>query len=181
MAEREGTPVDAQRLVVNGMNMQDARTLTSYDVRHGAVILLVPQIKESSKTTRSFAFAPRGVLMVPGSKSWQPSHPVRPYMPVICSDVSRNYPVSLEFGTSEDCDMLVQAAAQEPALLEIRPARRAQAPVETSVHWDPDTEGLRIDATGNVLAPSMRYEAVAHLGGRGGEIQVTVVTGVAVA
>eukprot|EP00408_Alexandrium_pacificum_P028845 CAMPEP_0171183508 /NCGR_PEP_ID=MMETSP0790-20130122/15314_1 /TAXON_ID=2925 /ORGANISM="Alexandrium catenella, Strain OF101" /LENGTH=219 /DNA_ID=CAMNT_0011648485 /DNA_START=41 /DNA_END=700 /DNA_ORIENTATION=- len=88
VAEREGTPPDCQRLVFNGMSMQDDRTISSYSVHHGASLLLIPQLKEHGKG-RPMAFsAPRGDLMVPGSKAWQPSSQHRPYLPVIGTDTS---------------------------------------------------------------------------------------------
>lgn len=177
--EREGTPADSQRLICSGMNMQDGRTLASYDIRHGAVILLVPQIKEQGKT-RPVMFAPRGMMMVPGSKAWQPAATARPYMPVICSDVSRNFPVNLEFTSATDLEAFVAAAREEPPVLEIQPSKRNQLPMETRVYLDPDTEGVKLDSAGNILAPSSQYEAFLHFGGRGGEVKVTVVTGAAV-
>lgn len=180
--EREGTPAESQRLICNGMNMHDSRSLASYNLRHGAVVLLVPQISGSTiqGRTRPLMFAPRGMMMVPGSKAWEPSSPQRPYMPVLCSDVSRNFPVSLEFGSKEDLEAFVEAACQEPPVLEIQPARRGQLPAETRVYLDPDTEGVKLDTTGNVLAPSMQYEAYLHFGGKGGDVRVAIVTGAAV-
>jgi hypothetical protein len=177
--DREGTPVDSQRLICNGMNMQDNRTLASYNLRHGAVILLVPQIKEQGKS-RPVMFAPRGMMMVPGSASWQPSSTQRPYMPVICADVSRNFPVSLEFDTTNSIEAFVSAAREEPPVLEIQPARRGELPSETRVFLDPDSEGVRLESTGNLLAPSTQYDAFLHFGGRGGQVRVNVVTGAAV-
>jgi len=34
--QREGTPLEHQRLICNGMNMQDSRSLISYGIRHGS-------------------------------------------------------------------------------------------------------------------------------------------------
>jgi len=182
VADREGTPADSQRLIINGMSMQDDRTLASYGVCHGASILLVPQLREHGKASRPMAFsAPRGMLMVPGSKSWQPSNQHRPYMPVISSDVSRNFPVSLEFENSADSDTFAIAAQEEPPVLEILSAGHSQRSAEVRVHLDADTGGVRLDATGNVLAPDTSYEAFVHFGGRGGQVKVNIVTGTAVA
>jgi len=182
--QREGTPADSQRLICNGINMQDARSLASYDLRHGAVILLVPQIPSGSShlqgRTRPLMFAPRGLMMVPGSKAWQSTNTQRPFMPVICSDVSRNFPVSMEFASTAELEAFVTAAIQEPPVLEIQPSKRGQLPAETRVYLDPETEGVKLDTTGNVLAASMQYDAFLHFGGAGGEVRVAIVTGAAV-
>jgi len=182
--EREGTSAENQRLIYNGMNMQDMRSLASYGLCHGAVVLLVPQMPAPSShgqgRARPVMFAPRGMMMVPGTKAWQSSSPQRPYMPVICSDVSRNFPVSLEFGSTGELEAFIGAAQQEPPVLEIQPAKRGQLPAETRVYLDPETEGVKLDSTGNLLAPSTTYDAFLHFGGSGGEVRVAVVTGAAV-
>jgi hypothetical protein len=180
--QREGTPLEHQRLICNGMNMQDSRSLISYGIRHGSVILLVPQISGPSSYLqgRTQIFAPRGMMMVPGSKAWQPSNTQRPYMPVLCTDVSRNFPVNLEFGNTGEMETFLAAAVQEPPVLEIQPARQGQLPAETRVYLDPESEGVKLDSTGNVLAPSSQYDAFLHFGGSGGEVRVSVVTGAAV-
>lgn len=177
--QREGTPAENQRLICNGMNMQDSRSLASYNLQHGAVILLVPQIKEQGKT-RPTMFAPRGIMMVPGSKSWQPASTQRPHIPVIRADAPRNFPVSLEFGSTGELEEFVTAAQEEPPVLEILPAKAGQLPVETRVYLDQETQGVKLDSTGNVLAPSSQYDGFLHFGGRGGEVRVAVVTGAAV-
>jgi len=176
IAEREGTCVVNQRLIYNGMNLSDARTLSTYYVRHGAVLLLVPQLKEQS---RRLAFAPRGMLMVPGSKEWQPSHPARPYMPVVCSDFSRNFPISLEFESAGDFQAFVSSAQMDPPILEIIPAAGVD-PVETQVHLDTEAEMVSLGSTGNIFAPGGQYAARMHFGGRGGEAKVMLVAGSAV-
>jgi len=176
---REGTLAESQRLICNGMNMQDNRTLASYNFRHGGVILLVPQIKEQGKT-RPVLFAPRGMMMVPGSAPWQASSAQRPYMPVICSEISRNFPVSLEFDNTKALQSFVAAARDEPPVLEIQPAKRGELPIEARVFLDPESEGVKLDTTGNVLAPSTQYDAFLHFGGRGGGVKCTVVVGAAV-
>jgi len=171
IAEIEGTPVECQRLIFSGMNMQDDRSLSSYALRRGAVVLLVPQVRDQGKM-RPQMFAPRGKL-----KGRQPTQLGRPYMPVVCSDASRSFPVCLEFGSPADCEAFVSAASQEPPVLQIQPAKRGQLPAETRVHLDPDTEGVTLESTGNILTPSTRYVGTLFLGGRGGEVDVAVVTG----
>ena len=182
VAERESTPPEIQRLISGGVIMQDDRTLSSYNVRNGANVLLVPHIREPTDHSRPMSFsAPRGVLMVPGSKAWAPATVHRPYVPVIGSGVARNFPVSIEFHSSEDTDTFAVAAQEEPPVLEIPPVGRMSKAAEAKVHMDPDTGGVRLDETENTLAPSTTYEAFLHFGGRGGQVKVSVVTGDAVA
>lgn len=177
--QREGTPAESQRLIFNGLNMHDARTLASYNLCHGAVVLVVPSVGVQGKA-RGASFAPRGMMMVPGSKAWASASTQRPYMPVICTDVSRNFPVSLEFGSTGELEAFVNAASQEPPVLEIQPAKRGQPAAETRVYLDPETGGVKLDSTGNVLAPSMQYDAFLYFSGAGGEVRVSVITGAAV-
>lgn len=181
LAQREGTPPECQRLICNGMSMQDGRTLASYDVRHGANILLVPQLKEQGKARPMSFSAPRGMLMVPGSKAWQPSNPHRPYLPVICADVARSFPVSLEFENEGDSDAFAAAAQEESPVLEIPPSERTQRATEVRVHLDTDTGGVQLGETVNVLAPNSTYQAYLHFGGRGRQLKVALVTGASVA
>merc|ERR1719271_1111808 len=66
-ADVEGTPADQLRLIWNGFNMDDSKTLASLHVQNGAVVLLVPrmtnQIRSIPPTTA------RGMLMVPGNRA----------------------------------------------------------------------------------------------------------------
>lgn len=181
IAEREGTPVENQRLMCKGMNMQDARTLKLYEVHRGLVILMIPHLRDQGRLPTMFA--PRGSLMVPGNKPWTPSHPVRPYVPVLASDVARNFPVSMEFQSTTDSEAFLAAAQEVPPVLVVQPpvGSRGLLPTETKVFLDPSTEGVRLDETGNTLVANSRCEAVVHFGGRGGEINVTLVTGEAIA
>jgi len=156
--EREGTPVDSQRLICNGINLQDDQTVLSCNIRHGAILLLVPQLKDQGKPKKMQFSAPRGMLMVPGSKSWTPAHPARPYMPILCSDTSRNFPVNLEFENTDDVQAFVTAANQDEApVIEIHTSKTGGPPTETKVHLDPDVEGVRLDTMANTLLPSSRY------------------------
>jgi len=177
VAEKEGTPIENQRLIYGGVNMQEERTLASCGVRHGAVILLVPHLREQTKTIRPTMFAPRGLLMVPGSNSWSASHPARPYMPVICSDVTRTYPVSMEFEGTEAITAFLSAAREEPPVLEIKPKGSNKVLTESRVFLDSDTEGIKLDSTIEVLKPSTTYDGVMHFGGRYADSCVTLVTG----
>lgn len=179
--QREGTPAQSQRLICNGMNMQDSRSLSSYGLGHGAVVLLVPEINHGRiGSSRGASFAPRGMMMVPGSKAWESASAQRPYVPVIATDVSRTFPISLEFASAGELDAFITAVHEEAPVLEIQPSSRGQLPIETRVYLDVETEGVKLDTTGNVLLPSTQYDAFLHLGGSGGEIRVAVVTGTSV-
>jgi len=183
IASKDGLPQDAQRLVWQGMSMQDDRTLESYGVRHGGIVLLVPQLRDHG-TQAPRTFAPRGPLMVPGSSEWKPQAAEgRPYLPVLCSDVSRPFPVSLEFASPVDIKSFTMAAQQgEPPVLEIEPATRSdRPPVEIPLRLDPATGAVALSGSGNVLAPSTEYKGFVHFGGRGGHIEVLLQTGAAVA
>lgn len=180
VAEAEGTAVEHQRLICKGHNLQNDRSLASYGICHGTSVLLVPHVRGEGNA--KMTFAPRGMMMVAGNTAWEAKPPVRPHLPVLCADVSRSFGISLEFGTTSDCEAFVAAAQEEPLVLAIDPVREGQRPTEARVIFDPDSRALRLeDATGNTLAPSMNYGACSHLGGRGGEIKVTLVTGADVA
>eukprot|EP00933_Yihiella_yeosuensis_P013478 TRINITY_DN12475_c0_g2_i1.p1 TRINITY_DN12475_c0_g2~~TRINITY_DN12475_c0_g2_i1.p1 ORF type:complete len:317 (+),score=48.44 TRINITY_DN12475_c0_g2_i1:92-1042(+) len=177
----EGTPPETQRLVAGGLTMQDDRTLTSYGVRHGTSVLLIPQLRDQVRQ-RPTTFAPRGPLMVPGSKAWSPSASSGgPFIPVLYSDVSRNFPVSIEFANANDREAFTEAAKLSPPWLEILPGGPGRGPAEAKARLDPDTGTVRLEATtGSQLVPSSCYEAYAHFGGRGGQVRVNVVTGAVV-
>lgn len=180
IASREGTPaVENQRLMCRGINMQDERTLKSYNIHRGLVILMVPYLRDQGRLPTMFA--PRGPLMVPGNKPWTPSHPVRPYIPVLASDVARNFPVSMEFQSAADNETFLAAAQEGPPVLVVQPpAGSHRVQTETLVYLDPSTEGVRLGETGNTLVPNTRCDGMIHLPGRGGELKVTLVTGEAV-
>mmetsp|Transcript_25838 Transcript_25838/g.39310 ORF Transcript_25838/g.39310 Transcript_25838/m.39310 type:complete len:160 (-) Transcript_25838:190-669(-) len=72
----EGTKAGVQRLVCHGVLMVEERTLGSYHLHEGCVILATPQLNLGGGplSLTHTGFAPkRGMLMVPGSpNSWQP-------------------------------------------------------------------------------------------------------------
>jgi len=191
LADMEGTPVENQRLIKNAINMQDHRTLASYNVNHGATILLVPQINSSQRFVAPPA--PRGMLMVPGNKGWQPSHAAKPYMPVVCTDIYRPFPMSIEFNGVPDYKTFMLAVQKQCApkgnpfenvgdnpasgapILEISPGDNSHEPVQTRIMLDNDTEMLRVDTVGDIVVPNTRYNAVLHLHGE--QIQVYLTTG----
>merc|ERR1719261_2240345 len=51
LADVEGTPADQQRLIWNGFNMDDSKTLASLHVQNGAVVLLVPRMTNQIRST----------------------------------------------------------------------------------------------------------------------------------
>merc|ERR1719240_2470669 len=174
LSDLEGTPVENQRLIINGIHMADHRTLASYHVNHGACILLVPRHASSQRFVPPPA--PRGMLMVPGNKAWQPSHAAKPYMPVVCSDIYRPFPMSMEFSGVPDYKTFMLAAQKQSArkvsvlgesnaatgalIMEIHPTDNHHEPVQTRVHLDNDTEMLRVDTVGDIVMPDTRYQAV---------------------
>jgi len=182
IAEREGTPRESQRLLMGGINMQDSQSLASYGVRHGASLLLAAQLPSAVRSVPR-TFAPRGILMVPGSKTWQPkAAESRPYLPVLCSDVSRPFPVSLEFTSAPDAEAFMNAVnGGDEAVLEIQPSKAYQPALETRVHYDVDTGAVHLESSGHALEASTEYKAFLHYGGRGGHTNVIVATGAATA
>lgn len=174
----QGTPPESQRLMFKGIAMQDDRPLTSYGLQHGDSVLLVPTLKEQVRQ-RPAAFGPRGLLCVPGSKAWTPSASSGgPFLPVIGSEVSRNFPVSLEFQTQADAEAFAEAAKLAPPFLEILPGGPGRPPAEAKARLDMETGTVSLEATsGSTLAPSSTYEAFAHFGSRGGQVKVALVTG----
>eukprot|EP00746_Dinoflagellata_sp_MGD_P010116 gnl/MRDRNA2_/MRDRNA2_120794_c0_seq1.p1 gnl/MRDRNA2_/MRDRNA2_120794_c0~~gnl/MRDRNA2_/MRDRNA2_120794_c0_seq1.p1 ORF type:complete len:314 (-),score=66.45 gnl/MRDRNA2_/MRDRNA2_120794_c0_seq1:60-1001(-) len=182
LSDLEGTPMENQRLVWNGINMADDRTLASYNIQNGACVLLVPHLSASQRFVPPPA--PRGMLMVPGNKSWQPSHAARPYMPVVASDTYRPFPMSLEFESVPDYKSFMssaqktgmdQTAAPGAPVLEIQGAATGQKPVQTKVVVDPDTEMLKLDTVGDAVAPNTQYSATMSFGSE--KKKVTLTTG----
>lgn len=178
LADVEGTPVENQRLVWNGINTLNQRTLASYNINHGAVILLVPHLAATQRFVPPPA--PRGLLMIPGNRAWQPAHTARPYMPVVCSDIYRPFPMSLEFESVPDYKTFVMAAQKQVSrpdatvkegyenltsavVLEILPVDNSHEPVQTRVYLDNDVEMIRVDTLGDVVVPNTRYNAVIHM------------------
>lgn len=178
LAESEGTPPESQRLMWKGFNMHDERTLASYEMRHGAVVLLAPKLRDwaESKTRRAQFVAPRGQLATT-HVPWSPNS-TGSVLPVLCRDVSRDFPVGLEFAGQEDCDAFAAACREEqPPVLEI-PSASLGAPVtECRVFLDPDTGGVELEGGTSVLKPNSRYDAYLHFGGRGGSVRVALETG----
>lgn len=178
LSDLEGTPMENQRLVWNGINMQDTRTLASYNIQNGACVLLVPHLSASQRFVSPPA--PRGMLMVPGNKSWQPSHSARPYMPVVASDSARPFPMSLEFECVPDYKSFMASAQKGmdqtagAPVLEIEKAGAGQTPVQTKVLFDSDTEMLKLDNAGAV-APNTSYSATMTFGSE--KKKVTLTTG----
>lgn len=176
----EGTPSESQRLVFRGAVMQDERSLTSYGLQHGDSVLLIPTLRDQVPQKRA-VFAPRGLLSLPGSKAWSPPSS-NPFLPVLYRDVSRNFPISMEFSAAADCEAFAEAARYAPPWLEILPGGPGRPPADVKCSLDPDHGAVCLEATGGrgTFLPNSTYQAVAHFGGRGGQVQVCLVTGSAV-
>lgn len=167
IAATEGTPVEMQRLTRNGVPMLDSRTLASYSVSHGSVLLLVPRLALSSR------YAP-----LPARNSHVSGIP-RPRVPMVCTDIARPFPMSLEFeGVPEyqafmlalqrhvgrrDATTLQNLEADVVPFLEILAATGAQAPVQTRISFDAEAEVLRVDTVGDILMECTRYRVLLHL------------------
>lgn len=171
LSDLEGTPLENQRLVWHGINMAEHRTLASYNIQNGACVLLVPQLNASQRFVPPPA--PRGMLMVPGNKSWQPSHSARPYIPVVCHDTYRPFPMSLEFENVPDYKSFMLSAQKEgmdqtattgAPVLEIQGSGTGQKTVQSRVFLDADTEMLRLDTVGDAATPNSRYNATMLFG-----------------
>lgn len=191
LAAVEGTPVEMQRLTRNGGPLLDARTLASYNVSHGAVLLLVPRLALSSGGQRQrFAPPPQPRSATgAGAASGLP----RPRVPIVCTDIVRPFPMSLEFeGIPEyqafmlalqrqagrrNPEALAPDEADENApFLEILPADGAHGAVQTRVAFDAEAETLLIDTVGDILMECTRYRAMLHL--KEDRKAATLVTGV---
>lgn len=116
LAALEGTPVEQQRLTRNGGPLLDTRTLASYSIQDGAMILLVPRLSVGGQRyvpPHGVASVVRGLgptcaagaggLRTGGgcsaaSTSLGPVSGIpRPRVPVVCTDIARPFPMHLEF------------------------------------------------------------------------------------
>eukprot|EP00439_Symbiodinium_sp_Y106_P077121 s397_g16.t1 len=91
LASLEGTPVERQRLVLQGSPLLDNRSLASCGVGESTVLLLVPRLNQSG--ARGFAPA----ATVPAPPKPLASGTPRPRVPLVCTDITRPFPMSLEF------------------------------------------------------------------------------------
>eukprot|EP00408_Alexandrium_pacificum_P064416 CAMPEP_0171164440 /NCGR_PEP_ID=MMETSP0790-20130122/5670_1 /TAXON_ID=2925 /ORGANISM="Alexandrium catenella, Strain OF101" /LENGTH=309 /DNA_ID=CAMNT_0011629197 /DNA_START=64 /DNA_END=994 /DNA_ORIENTATION=+ len=186
LAAVEGTPVEQQRLTETAV---DARTLASYSVSHGAVLLLVPRLSLSGGQRFAPPPAARSGRSAPTATSGLP----RPRVPVVCTDIARPFPMSIEFeGIPEyqafmlalqrqagrrDPNALAAAEADTNApFLEILSADSSHQPVQTRVTFDSEAEVLLIDTVGDILMECTRYRVMLHL--KDDQKFATLVTGV---
>jgi len=180
IAAQGGLPIEQQRLMFGGVLLHDERSLADCQIHHGNKILMVRQLPWKAAASKQ-SFAPRGLLMVPGSKPWEAGLPVRPYIPILAADVTRNFPVSLEFVSVAERDAFAKATCAAPAALVIHqhgtaPARTLPL-AETTLRLNDSGDNVMLEAGSDFLLPTSRYDAVVHLGGPGGELQVALVTG----
>jgi len=187
LAAVEGTPVEMQRLTRNGAPMLDARTLASYHVSHGAVLLLVPRLSLSGGQRFAPPPAARSSHVATASSGMP-----RPRVPVVCTDIARPFPMSIEFESipeyqsfmlklqrqagRRDTGSSLPAEADEGApFLEILPADNVRQPVQTRIFFDSEAEVLLIDTVGDILMERTKYRVMLHL--REEQKFATLVTG----
>jgi len=176
LARVEGTPVETQRLMWNGVPMLDKRTLASYNIAHGSVVLLVPRLGAAVGQGR---YAPPAAtqgarnLSAKTAKSGIP----RPRVPVVCNDIARPWPMSIEFQSIPEYQSFMlalqreagrygsnhDATPQDAPFLEILSADRSHEPVQTRISFDPEAELLLIDTVGDILMESTKYNVLLHL------------------
>jgi len=182
LARVEGTPAEAQRLTRNGAILLDEKPLAAYNIAHGTVLLLVPRLSQAS-TQR---YAPP-----PATRAPAPSGVPRPSVPVVCSDLARPFPMSLEFqGIPEYQSFMLALQRQSgrqrnPAasneadegapFLEIVSNDNNREAVQTRITFDAEAEVLLIDSLGDILMERTRYRVLLHL--REEEKYSTLVTG----
>jgi len=172
LAAVEGTPVVSQRLMWNGVPMLDKRTLASYHICHGSVALLVPRLGSSGQR---YAPAPAArSTHVGATKSGIP----RPRVPVVCTDIARPWPMSIEFPSIPEYQGFMLSLQRETGrhdahpesrsledapFLEILPADHCHGAVQTSIRFEADAEVLLIDTVGDILMEGTRYRVLLHL------------------
>jgi hypothetical protein len=185
LAKLEGTPAETQRLMWKGVHMLDKRTLASYAICHGSVVLLVPRLGNSGQR-----FAPPPAARsahVAAAKTGIP----RPRVPVVCNDIARPWPMSLEFPSIPEYQgfmLSLQRQAgrhdagpdlrspQDAPFLEILPSDNTHMPVQTRILFDAEAEVLLIDTLGDILMEGTRYRVLLHL--RDEQKMAHLVTGV---
>eukprot|EP00434_Breviolum_minutum_P024511 symbB.v1.2.021650.t1/scaffold1746.1/size103363/8 len=89
LASLEGTPVERQRLMRHGAALPNQQSLEACGVAAGHVLLLVPRLGELGQ--RNFA-----AVRLPDPKPLASGIP-RPRVPLVCTDIARPFPMSLEF------------------------------------------------------------------------------------
>lgn len=184
LAKIEGTPPEMQRLMWNGVPMLDTRTLSSYNVGPQSVILLVPRLSGGALGTSTMR-SPVVKPVVPNATPVPISGIPRPQVPVLCADMARPFPMSIEFTGIKEYQGFMQAVMRggakrttslqhqsgEPRFqddsdalfLEVLPADSMRSPVQTRIQYDSEIEALRIDTLGDILMQRTRYRVLLHL------------------
>lgn len=172
LAAVEGTPVVSQRLMWNGVPMLDRRTLASYRICHGSVALLVPRLGNSGQR---YAPPPAARSTHVGATT---SGIPRPRVPVVCTDIARPWPMSIEFPSIPEYQSFMLSLQREAGrsdahpesrsledapFLEILPADNVHAAVQTSIRFEAHAEVLLIDTVGDILMEGTRYRVLLHL------------------
>jgi len=174
VARMEGTPIDMQRITWNGVPMLDSRTMASYNVSHGSVLLLVPRLASSAAryapppSARSAHAGGSGTSGIP-----------KPRVPIVCTDIARPFPMSIEFPNIPEYQAFMLALQRQTGrrdvthaplesnldspFLEILPSSNLQEAVQTRVSFDRHAETLLIDTVGDILHEGTRYRVLLHL------------------
>jgi len=175
LASLEGTPVERQRLMRHGAALPNQRSLEACGVAAGHVLLLVPRLGELGQ--RNFA----GPVRLPDPKPLASGIP-RPRVPLVCTDIARPFPMSLEFISIAEYQSFmlslqrqvgrksltssmahVSEVDEKAPYLEILSPDQMRPPVQTRVTFDEETEVLLIDTVGDILVDNARYRVLLHL------------------
>mmetsp|Transcript_81127 Transcript_81127/g.165249 ORF Transcript_81127/g.165249 Transcript_81127/m.165249 type:complete len:228 (-) Transcript_81127:71-754(-) len=174
LATLEGMPAERQRLMRHGAPLPDQRSLEACGVAAGQVLLLVPRIGELGQ--RNFA-----AVRLPDPKPLASGIP-RPRVPLVCTDIARPFPMSLEFLSIAEYQSFmlslqrqvgrksltssiaeVSEVDERAPYLEILSPDKMRPPVQTRVTFDEETEVLLIDTVGDILVDNARYRVLLHL------------------
>ncbi|CAK9071675.1 unnamed protein product [Durusdinium trenchii] len=163
LATLEGTPVERQRLLRQGAPLPDKRSLEACGVAAGTVLLLVPRMQELGQ---------RNVPLLP-EKPLASGIP-RPRIPLVCTDIARPFPMSLEFVSISEYQSFmlslqrqvgkksltstiahVAEVDERAPYLEILSLDNMRPPVQTRVTFDEESEVLLIDTVGDILVDNV--------------------------
>merc|ERR1719162_807443 len=90
--------------------MLDKRTLASYSIAHGGVVLLVPRLAAAAGQRYAPAPATQNARSIPtAARSGIP----RPRVPVVCNDIARPWPMSIEFPSIPDYQSFMLSLQRE--------------------------------------------------------------------
>eukprot|EP00451_Oxyrrhis_marina_P001973 CAMPEP_0204273322 /NCGR_PEP_ID=MMETSP0468-20130131/23066_1 /ASSEMBLY_ACC=CAM_ASM_000383 /TAXON_ID=2969 /ORGANISM="Oxyrrhis marina" /LENGTH=312 /DNA_ID=CAMNT_0051249317 /DNA_START=29 /DNA_END=967 /DNA_ORIENTATION=+ len=190
LSEVEGTPVESQRLVCNGAAMDDRRNLASYRVGHGHVLLLVPRLNSAIRSIPPTAARAqlsntgyRPNYYGTGASVGSPSHSIRPYVPIVATDVYRPFPMNVEFDRVEEYEKFMRAVASsnhiegDEPVLEIAAVDPNHEPVRAKVTMDVNSDTMRATTLGDIVVANSRYKAKLSVPSVPDGISITLTTG----